>query len=80
MLTSGDQSVIKMITNWFFQPYESYQMSVKKCTVIQKLFWIFNQQKITGFVINYVLAMLWYTQACKMLVHLKTKEFSRGIQ
>ena len=66
MLTSGDQSV-------FFQTYFSYQMSVKKCKVIQKLFWIFNQQKITGFVINSVLAILWYTQACKMLVHLKTK-------
>lgn len=73
MLTSRDQSVIKMITDWFFQTYFSYQMSVKKCKVIQKLFWIFNQQKITGFVINSVLAILWYTQACKMLVHLKTK-------
>ena len=73
MLTSGDQSVINMITDWFFQTYFSYQMSVKKCKVIQKLFWIFNQRKITGFVINSVLAILWYTQACKMLVHLKTK-------
>lgn len=73
MLTSGDQSVIKMITDWFFQTYFSYQVSVKKCKVIQKLFWIFNQRKITGFVINSVLAILWYTQACKMLVHLKTK-------
>lgn len=73
MLTSGDQSVIKMITDWFFQTYFSYQMSVKKCKVIQKLFWIFNQRKITGFAINSVLAILWYTQACKMLVHLKTK-------
>ena len=73
MLTSGNQSVIKMITDWFFQTYFSYQMSVKKCKVIQKLFWIFNQRKITGFVINSVLAILWYTQACKMLVHLKTK-------
>ena len=73
MLTSGDQSVIKMITDWFFQTYFSYQMSVKKCKVIQKLFWIFNQRKITGFVINSVLAILWYTQACNMLVHLKTK-------
>ena len=73
MLTSGDQSVIKMITDWFFQTYFSYQMSVKKYKVIQKLFWIFNQRKITGFVINSVLAILWYTQACKMLVHLKTK-------
>lgn len=73
MLTSGDQSVIKMITDWFFQTYFSYQMSVKKCKVIQKLFWIFNQRNITGFVINSVLAILWYTQACKMLVHLKTK-------
>lgn len=73
MLTSGDQSVIKMITDWFFQTYFSYQMSVNKCKVIQKLFWIFNQRKITGFVINSVLAILWYTQACKMLVHLKTK-------
>ena len=73
MLTSGDQSVIKMITDWFFQTYFSYQMSIKKCKVIQKLFRIFNQRKITGFVINSVLAILWYTQACKMLVHLKTK-------
>lgn len=73
MLTSGDQSVIKMITDWFFQTYFSYQMSVKKCKVIQKLFRIFNQRKIAGFVINSVLAILWYTQACKMLVHLKTK-------
>lgn len=73
MLTSGDQSVIKMITDWFFQTYFSYQVSVKKCKVIQKLFWIFNQRKITGFVINSVLVILWYTQACKMLVHLKTK-------
>ena len=73
MLTLGDQSVIKMITDWFFQTYFSYQVSVKKCKVVQKLFWIFNQQKITGFVINSVLAILWYTQACKMLVHLKTK-------
>ena len=73
MLTSGDQSVIKMITDWFFQTYFSYQVFVKKCKVIQKLFWIFNQRKITGFMINSVLAILWYTQACKMLVHLKTK-------